>query len=103
MKNKKDESEELYRSIDKGILDYVKLLRENGVETYESCEGGNGHAFFEPTVRFHGSRAEGFRALSVALQSDLRVAELKRIWVINDGEPTGAWWEMTFTPTKEKD
>lgn len=94
-------NEELYQNIDKGILDYVKLLRENGVETYESCEGGNGHAYFEPTVRFHGERAEGFRALSVAMTNGLNVRELKRVWVVNDGEPTGAWWEMTFTPTKE--
>ncbi len=89
--------------VDKGIKDKVKLLLENEVETYESCEGGKGHCYPEPTIRFHGSRAEGFRALSVALQSDLNVAELKRIWVINDGEPTGAWWEMTFTPTKKID
>lgn len=101
MKDKKDESEALYQVIDKGILDHVKLLRENGVETYESCEGGNGHAYFEPTIRFHGERAEGFRALSVAMMHGLKVRELKRIWVVNDGEPTGAWWEMTFTPHQE--
>jgi len=100
MESKNNESEELYRSIDKGILDRVKLLRENGVETFESCEGGNGHAYFEPTIRFHGERAEGFRALSVAMTHRLEVRELKRVWVINDGEPTGAWWEMIFTPTK---
>lgn len=100
MESKNNESGELYRSIDKGILDRVKLLRENGVETFESCEGGNGHAYFEPTIRFHGERAEGFRALSVAMTYRLEVRELKRVWVINDGEPTGAWWEMVFTPTK---
>ncbi|MBA3631599.1 MAG: hypothetical protein H0W58_02120 [Acidobacteria bacterium] len=86
--------------VDKGIKDKVKLLLENGVETYESCEGGTGHAYFEPTVRFHGERAEGFRALSVAMTHRLGVRELKRVWVINDGEPTGAWWEMVFIPTK---
>jgi hypothetical protein len=91
----------LYDEIDKGILDTVKLLRENGVETYESCEGGAGHSYFEPTIRFHGERAEGFRALSVAMTHGLSVMELKRVWVMNDGEPTGAWWEMTF-PTKDK-
>lgn len=101
MENQEIKSEELYQYIDSGILDHVKLLRENGVETFESCEGGKGHAFFEPTIRFHGERAEGFRALSVAMQYGLRVAELKRFWVINDGEPNGAWWEMTFKPTKQ--
>ncbi len=99
----KERINEICGFVDKGIKDKVKLLLENEVETYESCEGGKGHCYPEPTIRFHGSRAEGFRALSVALQSDLNVAELKRIWVINDGEPTGAWWEMTFTPTKKID
>ena len=75
---------------------------ENGVETFESCEGGNGHAYPEPTVRFHGQRPEGFRALSIAMQNGLEVSELRRVWDIIDGEPTGAWWEMIFTPTKEK-
>ena len=26
------------------------------METFESCEGGMGHAFLEPTVRFHLER-----------------------------------------------
>ncbi len=88
-------------SLDDGIKNEVKLLMENGVETFESCQGGKDHCYPAPTIRFHGSRAEGFRALAVALQNELKVAELKRIWVINDGEPTGAWWEITFTPTKQ--
>jgi hypothetical protein len=50
--------------LDRGILPVVQVLANNGVETFESCEGGEGHAFFEPTVRFHGNHAEGFRAKS---------------------------------------
>jgi len=50
----------------------VEVLMRNGVETFESCEGGEGHAFHEPTVRFHGSHAEGFRALSIARALALR-------------------------------
>jgi hypothetical protein len=82
--------------LDAGILPIVQILTENGVETFESCEGGNGHAFPEPTVRFHGNHAEGFRALAVALQHGLRVCELRRYYSIEDGEPVGPHWEMTF-------
>lgn len=57
--------------LDVGIRDIVRILINNGVETFESCEGGEGHAFFEPTVRFHGNQAEGFRVLAVALQHGL--------------------------------
>lgn len=46
----------------------VNVLTSAGIETFESCEGGAGHAYPEPTVRFHGHRAEGFRALAVALE-----------------------------------
>lgn len=84
--------------LDSGIQKAVLLLREKGIETIESCQGGNGHAFSEPTVRFCGGKAEGYRALSIALQCGLRVVELRRVWPILDFEPTGPWWELTFVP-----
>jgi hypothetical protein len=41
-------------TLDRGIRDQVAALRECGVETFESCEGGPSHAYPEPTVRFYG-------------------------------------------------
>ena len=82
--------------IDKGIAREVRILWENGIETFESCEGGSGHSFSEPTIRFHGDQGEGFRALSVALQHGLKVTELRRYYVVINGEPTGPHWEMIF-------
>lgn len=82
--------------LDPGIERIVLTLREGGVETYESCEGGEGHSFPEPTVRFCGERAEGYRAAAWALQHDLPVVALKRVWSVQDGELTGAFWELTF-------
>ena len=87
-----------YGQIDAGIRRAVKALHDGGIETFESCEGGKGHPFFEPTVRFHGGREEGFRALAVALQCGLHVSELRRYYVIQAGEPVGPHWEMTFVP-----
>jgi hypothetical protein len=84
------------RNLDKGIQREVQILRENGVETFESCEGGQGHPFPEPTVRFLGGHAEGFRALGIALQHGLRVTELRRAWSIQSGEAVGPHWEMVF-------
>ena len=87
--------------LDPGIDRAVRVLREAGVETFESCEGGPGHAYPEPTVRFHGERDEGFRAYSVALRGELAVRSLRRLWRVIDGELTGPVWEMTFTsPTR---
>ena len=84
--------------LDKGIEKAVMVLRQHGVETIESCEGGKNHAFPEPTVRFSGGKAEGYRALSVALAEGLRVIDLRRVWPILDDEPTGPFWELTFVP-----
>jgi hypothetical protein len=84
--------------LDAEIQRYVEILNAAGIETFESCHGGPGHAYPEPTIRFHGERAEGFRALAVALQHDFPVAALRRIWRVIDREPTGPSWEMTFHP-----
>lgn len=89
--------EEFQPPLDPGIAEAVRVLRGAGIETFESCEGGLGHPFPVPTVRFHGDRSEGFRALAVALQMGLRVAELRRVWSIQDMEPVGPVWELTFT------
>jgi hypothetical protein len=69
--------------LDPGIRDAVEILRAAGVETFESCQGGTGHAYPEPTVRFCGPHSDGFKALAVALQSNLPVLALRRVWPID--------------------
>lgn len=91
-----------YKSLDKGIREAVRILVANGIETFESCEGGAGHAFPEPTIRFFGQHSEGFRALAIALQYGLRVSELRRYYTIEDGEPVGPNWEMTLRPNHRR-
>ena len=88
--------------LDPGIAEAVAVLRGAGVETFESCEGGEGHAYPEPTVRFHGDSSEGLRALAVAMEAGLPVFELRRVWVIQDEEPNGPWWELVFVPTTDR-
>ena len=87
--------------LDEDIREIVITLVANGVETFESCEGGRGHSFSEPTVRFEGGSSEGLRALSVALENGLPVARLRRTWGIIDEAIHGPWWEMTFWPPKD--
>jgi hypothetical protein len=82
--------------LDAGVAHIVAALRAGGVETYESCEGGTGHAFTQPTVRFHGEQSAGWHALHVAREVGLRVEELRRAWMVVNGEPLGPFWEMTF-------
>jgi len=82
--------------LDAGIRKAVLILNASGIETFESCEGGVGHAYPEPTVRFSGEPEAGFRALAIALTYALPVSAIRRIWTIQDGEPHGPYWEMTF-------
>jgi hypothetical protein len=88
-------------ALDAGIRRAVVVLRGAAVETFESCEGGPGHAYLEPTVRFHGDGAEGFRALAVAMQNGLAVRALRRAWRVREGEPEGPWWELTFSSRRD--
>ncbi len=83
--------------LDAGIKKAVNILFGAGIETFESCEGGVGHAYAEPVIRFHGDRFEGFRAFTIAMQNNLNVTDLRRIYQIIDGELTGPYWEMVFS------
>lgn len=39
--------------LDEGIKEVVELLRANDINTFTSCEGGEGHAFAMPTIRIN--------------------------------------------------
>jgi hypothetical protein len=83
-------------SLDPGIRHFVLILRSQGIETCQSCQGGPGHTYLEPTVDFTGGKAEGPRAVAAALAHGLPVFELRRVWHIRDGEIDGPIWSMTF-------
>ena len=86
--------------LDSGIRRYVLILRSKGIETFESCQGGSGHAMPEPTIRFHGNATEGFRAFAIAGDNGLPVLALRRTYaVVRDMWLEGPYWEMTFRPS----
>jgi hypothetical protein len=87
--------------LDPGIRAAVELLDQGGIETYESCHGGQGHAYPEPTVAFGGGRDEGWRALAIILYYGKdrglgNLKELRRAWSIRDGEPLELHWELVW-------
>lgn len=86
-----------YDNLDIGIRRWVNLLRDGGMETFESCQGGEGHAFLEPTIRFHGEYGDGFRAYAITRTHALPVAELRRVWREEDCELKGPHWEIVFS------
>lgn len=82
--------------LDPGISAAVAILRAANVHTFESCEGGDDHAFRHPTIKFSGTPGEGWRALCVALNHGLRVRALERTWDLDDGEPNGPYWKLVL-------
>ena len=89
-------SEADYPDLDNGIRRAVRVLMENGVEAFESCEGGPGHSYTEPTVRFDGALNAGWYAIGICLAFGLPVLALRRIWPVIRNEPTGPFWEVVF-------
>lgn len=89
----------LAAKLDPGIAEAVLALRREGVETFESCEGGKGHAYPEPTIRFHGTSSAGWHALSVALTHRLPVLAVARVWDMEGSEPAGPYWELRLRLT----
>jgi hypothetical protein len=93
-----DAREKWLASMDPGIAPFVNVLDAAGIETYESCEGGESHAYAEPGIRFHGDIGAGFKALSVAVEHGFPVCDLRRFWSIRkSGEPDGPHWELVFS------
>lgn len=83
--------------LDRGIKRAVELLRAGGVETFESCEGGAGHAYPEPTVSFYGGPYAGWLAMSICLANGLPVLSLRRTWMVHElHDVTGPHWEIVF-------
>lgn len=86
-------------NLDPGIAEAVRILREHGVETCQSCEGGEEHPYPEPTVAFTSGTGmgEGMRALGIALIHGLPVSRLQCVWNVCEGIPDERVWELVFS------
>lgn len=82
--------------IDLGIIRAVKILRDAGFSTIESCEGGEGHAYAEPTIKFDGTRATGWAVASKLMEFGLPLRRIGQMWSFTEGVPTGPRWFVTF-------
>ena len=83
--------------LDPLIASAVGLLVQNGIETFESCEGGERHAYTEPTIRFHGGIYKGYQAVTLLLENGHPLTALRRAWMVIDNELDGPFWEVTFS------
>ena len=87
-----------YDDIDDGIMGAVKMLRSAGIETFESCQGGPGHAHHHPVIWFTGDAQEGFRAEQIATEAGYQVYHIAQFWYSRRGVRYGPYWEISFVP-----
>lgn len=85
-----------YRKLDPKISLLVKRLWDAGVHTYESCQGGTGHASREPFIKLYGVPADQWRALAVCQDYGFDVRTISRTWDIDNGEPSGPYTLIVF-------
>jgi hypothetical protein len=93
-------SRAFFDSLDPGIAMAVAILNWYEIETCQSCQGGPGHSYPEPTVDFLGDIDAGMRALGIATMYGLPVTELRRKWAVEHGQPVELVWQLVFRPDK---
>ncbi len=88
-------------NVDKGISRYVDIFLNNGIETYQSCQGGPGHCYSMPTIEFYGNIGTGWKVLQICLDFELPIVMLSQFWDIKDNQPIGPYWRVEFKPPKK--
>jgi len=91
--------------LEPGIAAAVHALNAAGIVTFTSCEGGPGHAFPEPTVRFGGELtcditiSDAITACHVLVDAGLPVHELRHVWTLAELPDFTHFWEIVlFSP-----
>jgi hypothetical protein len=99
----KVESEEFYKGIDAGIRFAVRVLHAHGIETCQSCQGGEGHCYDRPTIDMIAIADDvtGFAALHYLQSYGLEVKNLAILWRIRNGLPYEKLWRIVFRETME--
>lgn len=87
-------------TLDSQIKWQVQLLQDNDIETFESCQGGTGHVFHYPTIRFHGGAGEGPRAFGILTSHGFQCAAVGRYWDVLGDVMHGPYWEIILAESK---
>lgn len=92
-----------YQGLDAGIRFAVRVLHAHGIETGQSCQGGEGHSYPQPTIEFAADAddATGFKALAVLQTYGLPVDSISIRWSIFRGLPHEKLWQITFWKAME--
>lgn len=90
---------EILSAVDEVIRPAVKIMREHSFSTFESCQGGKGHPFTEPTIRFNGTEFDLITAYELCYHYKLNVTCVRRVYVKNPVY-NNKWEEITENWTR---
>jgi hypothetical protein len=84
--------------LDPEIVAAVRALAECGVDTFSSCQGGEGHPGYGgmPTILFNGDENAGLWAVWLLETQGFRVQTLSRNWDLDRGLPREPFWRVTL-------
>lgn len=91
----------MLEGIDPGIRETVRILRQHGVNTCQSCQGGVGHAYSRPTVDFiEGGGIGPWEALHIArTECPLTLSKFRLQWGFHNdliSGPSEMVWQLVF-------
>ena len=93
-----------WADIDPEITLALRALADYGIDTFSSCQGGDGHSSAWPEILFHGDESAGLYAAWLLEAQGFRVQELSRHWDLDHGLPRQPFWRVmmrSLEPMKE--
>ena len=81
--------------IDPDIRAAVHALADYEIDTFSSCQGGDGHPCLMPEILFHGDENAGLYAVWLLEAQGFRVWDLSRTWDLDHGLPRQPFWRVT--------
>lgn len=91
------QTDKWYSGLDPGIRFAVRVLHAQGIETGQSCEGGEGHAYDRPTIDLLGySPGVGFAAFAALTAYGLRVRDIAVLWSADKDLLGENFWRITL-------
>ena len=82
--------------IDPEIVAALHALADYEIDTFSSCQGGEGHTCTMPEILFLGDDAAGLYAVWLLEAAGFRVWELSRHWDLDFGLPRAPFWRVTL-------
>lgn len=83
-----------WAEVDPEIAAALHALADYEIDTFSSCQGGDGHTCLMPEILFHGDENAGLYAVWLLEAGGFRVWDLSRHWDLDHGLPRVPFWRV---------